>query len=739
MGEAQKCILCNGLDERVAVKLWRHGTNSDAVSPGLQQVNKLEVEDSVPLAEARVVLSQHTLCRPSFWVEEDLCEIGGLSSNHGSFHQMHSSSCQRGTVLVVEDDAHRCFALVAATVPEGHEDGSPNTAAFAAHHVESLEWLVAEVTSAQQRIDSGDLVVILDLDETLYHVGILKDLEWQVPALLKHIQAVRANVTPEFLANPEEATLKYADKLEEWAIQEKVYELMAEDLAMLEAFRETGADDGTPVVPFDGQQYPGGWEDAALDAEEEGAFNSGGPVVRIPAAGVMLSCMLPGNYDSAFLLHARPGLAQLRGRLASADADEAQNDNPTTSPGHRAYHVRICTAAHPSLAREAMRLVDHPSFGGGASSGYYMIHPKHRHTRVVSVWVDRKKGTPKVLKTVALALGLPGCTAAAHPSDPLEPALDPTDPPLAPTADTLAAPAAPMPALWTQRVVAVDDQRRAWDEESQRHLLELAPYSYVSRAKALLADSDSAADKQALACINDELGRIQEAICCLRSGVATSTKHAMDPLQEPCNISMQQIRRGEVSDAEDKLLLRLWPAANGVPELLDIHRWTPPFVPPGGYRGRPHHPSPQPEALPLHHPRKSHSQETATPAVGAAPALPPLQQTATGAKTAAAALSIPPEAAVGGGVPALNHQPAAIGEAGPHQRGPLLAQVRSPACTYQSLCACLSRTLHCYSAVNTTIASACHAAAWFILENSYFQVEQTGQGALILDGIRVGG
>ena len=220
MGEAQNCILCNGLDERVAIKLWRHGTNSDAASPRLQQVDKLYVVDSVPLAEARVVLSQRALCRPAFWVEADL--LGGLSSNHGSFHDMHSS-CQRGTVLVVEDAAHRCYALVAATVPEGHEDGSPNTAAlFAAHHVESVEWLVAEATSAQQRIDSGDFVVILDLDETLYHVGILKDLERQVPALLKHIEAVSANVTPEFQADPEKATRKYAAYLEEWAIQEKV-------------------------------------------------------------------------------------------------------------------------------------------------------------------------------------------------------------------------------------------------------------------------------------------------------------------------------------------------------------------------------------------------------------------------------------------------------------------------------------------------------------------------------------
>jgi hypothetical protein len=107
---------------------------------------------------------------PSFWLEE----AGVGAEDQTQFAKLHEKSFQHGKVLVVSSVGPRAYALVAMAEFKGAAGGGGlgSTAVYCAYPVDSVPWFTAHVNLASRLTLAAVLVVILDLDETVYQVAI---------------------------------------------------------------------------------------------------------------------------------------------------------------------------------------------------------------------------------------------------------------------------------------------------------------------------------------------------------------------------------------------------------------------------------------------------------------------------------------------------------------------------------------------------------------------------------------
>jgi len=265
------------------------------------------------------------------------------------------------------------------------------------------------------------LPCVLDLDETLLHAVALPACERNAHAL-----AQRAAAAP-------------PDSPRRAALEADLGRLLA-DAQLLSEYALTDA------VTVGGSR---------LAARPEGDEGAQRPVLRLPAAGVVLTRIDPGRRETSMLVRIRPGWEELRAWLLG---DDRPSPAAAPRPAPRArFDVFVCTLSEKAYAHEMVRLLDPAA---------RLIAAPARERRIVTVpGADGRAGA--ACKTLRGALG-GGREAAAAPL-----------------------------------ALVVDDRPDVWEEAAQSRLVPVAPFTPYAAAES--ADGSGAAGAGPLACVRAQL------------------------------------------------------------------------------------------------------------------------------------------------------------------------------------------------------------------------------------------
>lgn len=317
---------------------------------------------------------------------------------------------------------------------------------------------------AAELVESGRLVVELDLDDTLVKACTVSSLRADLAQRQREAEEL-AQVLAHMEAQ-QGAAAEAAEVAAQLAQARREMELRQADLQLLTDYMDTDC------VTVDGQR-----QEAALEQEvSEAGELVERPVVRLDGGRKILTRPEAGNRYTSMMIHIRPGWDLLRAALLGDDA-------PPHADGTRKqrFRIAVCTTAQRGYALEAVRLL-------GLTPE--LIAPGQRQSRVVNVPSISGMPTKSLARVLApVAAEQPEAVAALGSAVPL--------------------------------AVIVDDQPKVWDEASRGQVLQVAAWGYYREAALKQVAQGQAAGNKVPASEN-ELVRVRDALMQLRSALFLS-------------------------------------------------------------------------------------------------------------------------------------------------------------------------------------------------------------------------